>query len=161
MRRNILQTKFYLLSVILSLAACTQDEPAEQGMPLPVGQYPLELAANGLQVMTIPAQSTTRNTFFEGDWDGVTSVKVRVNDQQEKEYSVMPSEDEKTAHLTLAQPFGLNDNLFWWNSTKGEKTVMASSANFCKAVSLKNKRWITRQDKSILSTSLLRRTVWT
>lgn len=126
MKHSILRHKFALwLVAALALTACSQDELMEQGTPLPIGQYPLELVAHGLQAVATPAQPTTRGTFFEGDWDGVTSVRVRVNDQQEKEYSVTPSEDKKTADLAPAEPLGLDDNLFWWNSTSEEKTVMA------------------------------------
>lgn len=126
MKRRILRHKFALgLVAALTFASCSQDELTEQGTPLPVGQYPLELAANGLQALATPEQPATRGTFFEGDWDGVTSVRVRVDDQQEKEYSVTPSEDKKTARLAPAEPLGLDDNLFWWNSTTDEKTVIA------------------------------------
>ena len=113
------------MAALLFFTACLQDELAEQGTPLPAGQYPLELAADGLQAVATPALPATRGTFFEGDWDGVTSVRVRVNDQQEKEYSVTPSEDKKTARLAPAEPLGLDDNLFWWNNTTDEKTVTA------------------------------------
>lgn len=108
-------------------ASCSQDELADNGKDtqLPVGQYSLELTADGMQAVATPVPPATRGTFFEGDWDGVTSVRVRVNDQQEKEYSVTPSEDKKTARLAPAEPLGLDDNLFWWNSTTDEKTVMA------------------------------------
>ena len=126
MKRRILRHKFALgLVAALTFASCSQDELAEQGMPLPVGQYPLELAANGLQALATPEQPATRGTFFEGDWDGVTNAKVRVDDQQEKEYSVTPSKDKKKARLAPAEPLGLDDNFFWWNSTTDEKTVMA------------------------------------
>ena len=104
-------------------ASCSQDELTEQGTPLPVGQYPLELTAGGLQAVATPAQPATRGTM-DGDWDGVTKVKVRVNDS-EKEYSVTPSEGNKTAFLTPAVPLGNDDKLFWWTSTGEQKTVMA------------------------------------
>lgn len=106
-------------------ASCTQDELAEQGTPLPVGQYPLELTAGGLQAVAIPVQPATRGTM-DGDWDGVTNVKVRVNDS-EKEYKVEASEDKKTALLTPADtdPLTNDDVPFWWTSTTETKTVMA------------------------------------
>ena len=105
-------------------ASCTQDELTEQGTPLPIGQYPLELTAGGLQAVATPAQPATRGTM-DSDWDGVTKVKVRVNDQQEKEYSVTPSEDNKTAFLTPADPLTNDDVPFWWQSTTETKTVTA------------------------------------
>lgn len=113
-----------MATALLLFTACSQDELTEQGTPLPVGQYPLELTADGVAVAT-SAQPATRGTFFEGDWNSVTGVRVRVNDKEEKEYSVTPSEDKKTARLAPAEPLGLDDNLFWWNSTTDEKTITA------------------------------------
>lgn len=114
------------LLVCVSSASCSQDELAEQGTPLPVGQYPLELTAGGLQAVATPAQPATRGTM-DGDWDGVKRVTVMVNDEKEKtkEYSVTPSEVNKTAFLTPAVPLGNDDKLFWWTSTGEQKTVMA------------------------------------
>ena len=105
-------------------ASCTQDELEEQGTPLPVGQYPLELTAGGLQAVATPAQSATRGTM-DGDWDGVTKVKVRVNDKDEKEYKVEAYGDNKTALLTPEFPLRNDDELFWWTSTGEQKTVTA------------------------------------
>ena len=107
------------------LASCSQEELTGQGTSLPVGQYLLELTADGVQAVATPAQPATRGTFFEGDWEGLTGVRVRVNDKEEKEYSVTPSEDKKTARLAPAKPLELTDELFWWNSTTEEKTVLA------------------------------------
>lgn len=106
-------------------ASCTQDELTEQGTSLPIGQYPLELTAGGLQAVATPAQPATRGTM-DGDWDDVTSVKVRVNNS-EKEYKVEASEDKKTALLTPADadPLTNDDVPFWWTSTTETKTVMA------------------------------------
>ena len=117
-----IRCKFTLgLAVALLLAACSQDETIGDGNILPEGKYPLELTATGIQAVATPA---TRGSFFEGDWDGVTSVRVRVN-EQEKEYSVTPSEDMKMANLAPAEPLKSTDELFWWNSTTDEKTVTA------------------------------------
>lgn len=113
------------MAVLLLATACSQDELTEQGAPLPVGQYPLELTAGGLEVVATPAQSATRGSFLEGNWDGVMGVQVRVNDQQEKEYSVEPSADKKTARLAPAQPLELTDELFWWTSKEDVKNITA------------------------------------
>lgn len=106
-------------------ASCSQDELAEQGTPLPIGQYPLELTAGGLQAVATPAQPATRGTFFESDWDSVKSVRVRVNDEVEKEYKVEASGNKKTAFLTPAVPLTNDDVPFWWTSTTETKTVIA------------------------------------
>lgn len=110
-------------------ASCTQDELEEQGTPLPVGQYPLELTASGLQAVATPAQPATRGTM-DSDWDGVERVTVMVNNEEEKtkeykEYKVEASEDKKTALLTPADPLKNNDTPFWWQSTAETKTVTA------------------------------------
>ena len=113
------------MAALLLATACSQDELPEQGTPLPAGQYPLELTVGELEAVATPAQPATRSTFFEGDWDGVTGVRVRVNDQQEKEYSVTPSDDKKTARLIPTQPLESTDELFWWTNTENEKTITA------------------------------------
>lgn len=126
MKRSILRHKFALWVIAaLALASCSQDELTEQGTPLPVGKYPLELTADGLQAVATPAQASTRGTFFDDDWNGVTSVKVRVNDVQEKEYSVTLSTDKKKAHLAPVSLLENTDDLFWWTNTEEKKTVMA------------------------------------
>ena len=107
-------------------ASCSQDELTEQGTPLPVGQYPLELTAGGLQAVATPPQPATRGTM-DGDWDGVERVTVMVNNEEEKtkEYKVEASADKKTALLTPEVPLENDDDLFWWTSTGERKTVTA------------------------------------
>lgn len=119
MKRRILRHKPVLWSLIaaLILGSCSQDELMEQGTPLPVGKYPLELTADGMQAVATPVQPATRGTFFDGDWDGVTTVAVNVGNET-KEYTVTPSADKKTATFTSFSPF-------WWTNTAEEKTVTA------------------------------------
>lgn len=127
MNRNRLHSLRNIAAALLACAgfvSCTQDELTEQGTPLPIGQYPLELTAGGLQAVATPPQPTTRGTM-DGDWDGVTKVKVRVNDKDEKEYKVEAYGDNKTALLTPEVPLGNDDELFWWTSTGEQKTVTA------------------------------------
>lgn len=116
----------HVLAAALLLASCSQDELTEQGTPLPVGQYPLELTAGGLQAVATPPQPATRGTM-DGDWDGVERVTVMVNNEEEKtkEYKVEASEDKKTALLTPEVPLKNDDDLFWWTSTGERKTVTA------------------------------------
>ena len=106
-------------------ASCTQDELEEQGTPLPVGQYPLELTAGGLQAVATPAQPATRGTM-DGDWDGVTNVRVKVNENERAlNYKVDASEDKRTASLIPEVPLANDDTPFWWQSTAETKTVTA------------------------------------
>ena len=102
-----------LAATALLLAACTQDELAEQGNALPEGEYPLELTATGMQAVATPS---TRGTI-DGDWEGVQNIAVQVGNET-KEYTLIPSGDYKTATLT-------SDNPFYWTSTDETKTVEA------------------------------------
>lgn len=65
---------FALLTATL-LAACTQDELAEQGAALPEGKYPLELTTASLGEAV--ATPTTRATI-DGTWAGNETVYVQI-----------------------------------------------------------------------------------
>lgn len=101
----------------LFLASCSQEElDGAQGEPLPPGQYPLELTAGGLEAA--PVQASLRGTF-EGNWDGVDGVRIRINDE-EKKYVV------KSSRGTSASLVGDGtDNTFYWTSTSEQKSVTA------------------------------------
>lgn len=128
MNRNRLHSLRNIAAALLAcagFASCTQDELAEQGTPLPVGQYPLELTAGGLQAVATPAQPATRGTM-DGDWDGVANVRVKVNDNERAlNYKVQASEDKRTARLIPEVPLANDDTPFWWQSTAETKTVTA------------------------------------
>lgn len=134
MNKNRLLQSWHIgctLLAALFMASCSQDEALEQGTqgePLPAGKYPLELTASGLEVVATPAEASTRGTFFDNDWKGVTGVNVRVNGQV-KEYKVTPEsqEDYNTVTLEPAKPLTTADadKDFWWNSTGETKTVLA------------------------------------
>ena len=104
-----------LAATALLLAACTQDELAEQGNALPEGEYPLELTATGMQAVATPSTLGT----LDGDWEGAQGKKVAVMVNGEtKEYTLASSGDYKTATLT-------SDDPFYWTSTDETKTVEA------------------------------------
>lgn len=129
MNRSRLHSLWNIAAALLVCAgfvSCSQDELTEQGTPLPVGQYPLELTAGGLQAVATPPQPATRGTM-DGDWDGVERVTVMVNNEEEKtkEYKVEASADKKTALLTPEVPLANDDTPFWWQSTTETKTVTA------------------------------------
>lgn len=129
MNRSRLHSLWNIAAALLACAgfvSCSQDELAEQGTPLPVGQYPLELTAGGLQAVATPPQPATRGTM-DGDWDGVERVTVMVNNEEEKtkEYKVDASEDKRTASLIPEVPLANDDTPFWWQSTTETKTVTA------------------------------------
>ena len=100
--------------LLLAATACTQDELAD-GTRLPEGEYPLIINATGLSVEATPA--STRATV-DGNWDGVTSVALSLNDET-KEYSVTTTDAEKKT-ATLSN----NLSPFWWTS-RNDITVSA------------------------------------
>lgn len=114
----------FVLGLCLNSCGNESDELYNSGADLPDGKYPLELSADGLQVVGTQTQPISRGTI-EGNWDGVESVKMRVNNTQEKEYKVEASEDNTTARLTPATPLESSDKLFWWTSTDEVKAVTA------------------------------------
>ena len=95
-----------LAALVLSLAACTQDELADNNR-LPEGEYPVFIRATGLSVeATLLAAPSTRATV-DGDWQGVTSVALKLGDAV-KEYTVTASTDFKSATLSRE-----NDPHYW------------------------------------------------
>ena len=93
-------------ALLLGLAACTQDELADDNR-LPEGEYPVVIRATGLSVeATLLAAPSTRATV-DGDWQGVTSVALKTGDAV-KEYTVTASTDFKSATLSRE-----NDPHYW------------------------------------------------
>ena len=109
-----------LVAAALVLAACSQDEPT--GDSLPVGEYPLLINAAGLQVIATPQ---TRGTY-DGNWDEVETVAVKV-DGQVKSYKVKAETGSGSAYLSPAEPLdtGVKDLPFWWTSTTQTKNITA------------------------------------
>lgn len=107
----------YILSgaavLLLAATASTQDELADDTR-LPEGEYPLIINATGLSVEATPASRAT----VDGNWDGVTSVALSLNDET-KEYSVTTTDAEKKT-ATLSN----NLSPFWWTS-RNDITVSA------------------------------------
>lgn len=110
----------FFLPVAMLLAACTQDELTDrtgEALPEPI---PLELTAGMGEATATPA---TRGTY-DGDWDGVTSVKVIVF-SKEMEYMVTALSDNKTASLSPAVPLSRADIAYWWTHTMEKKNFRA------------------------------------
>lgn len=76
MRRSILQTKFYLLSVLLSLASCSQDELAEQDTALPDGMYPMTFTA-----VQVAPENTPQTRVSDYDEGGEHKSKWTIGDK--------------------------------------------------------------------------------
>ena len=93
-------------ALLLGLAACTQDELADDNR-LPEGEYPVFIRATGLSVETTPLAAPSTRASVDGDWQGVTSVALKMGDAV-KEYTVTASTDFKSATLSRE-----NDPYYW------------------------------------------------
>ena len=114
------------LALLLGFAACTQDEAGF--LPEGAEGTPIVFTATGLN----PAATATVGTRapVDGDWQGVTSVAVRM-DGTVKTYNVTAADaDQKSTMLTSDDPHywtNHTDRLVtaWWPYTAGETTPPA------------------------------------
>ena len=122
-----MKTRFFALAaLVLSLAACTQDEAGF--LPEGAEGTPIVFTATGLN----PAATATAGTRapVDGNWTGVQSVAVLM-DGTVKTYNVTPSTaDPTSATLTSTDPYyWTNHNditvTAWWPYTAGETTPPA------------------------------------
>ena len=122
-----MKTRFFALAaLVLSLAACTQDEAGF--LPEGAEGTPIVFTATGLN----PAATATAGTRapVDGNWTGVQSVAVLM-DGTVKAYDVTPSTaDPTSATLTSTDPYyWTNHNNItvtaWWPYTAGETTPPA------------------------------------
>ena len=122
-----MKTRFFALAaLVLSLAACTQDEAGflpegAEGTPIVFTATGLNPAATAIAATRAPA---------DGNWTGVQSVAVLM-DGTVKAYDVTPSTvDNTSATLTSTDPYyWTNHNditvTAWWPYTAGETTPPA------------------------------------
>ena len=94
-------------ALLFALAACTQDELAGDNR-LPEGEYPVVIRATGLSVETTPLAAPSTRAAVDGDWQGVTSVALKMGDAV-KEYTVTPNSADNTK-ATLSRK---NDPYYW------------------------------------------------
>ena len=122
-----MKTRFFALAaLVLSLAACTQDEAGF--LPEGAEGTPIVFTATGLN----PAATAIAGTRApaDGNWTGVQSVAVMM-DGTVKTYNVTPSTvDLTSATLTSTDPYyWTNHNditvTAWWPYTAGETTPPA------------------------------------
>ena len=95
-----------VLALLFALAACTQDELADDNR-LSKGEYPVVIHATGLSVEATPQAAPSTRAAVDGDWQGVTSVALKMGDAV-KEYTVTASTDFKSAMLSRE-----NDPYYW------------------------------------------------
>ena len=122
-----MKTRFFALAaLVLSLAACTQDEAGF--LPEGAEGTPIVFTATGLN----PAAKAIAGTRApaDGNWEGVQSVAVLM-DGMVKTYDVTPSTaDPTSATLTSTDPYYWTNHkditvTAWWPYTEGETTPSA------------------------------------
>ena len=90
-----MKTRFFALAALaLSLAACTQDEQADDNR-LPEGEFPVVIRATGLSVEATPQAAPSTRATVDGDWQGVQTVALKMGDAV-KEYTVTPNSADNT-----------------------------------------------------------------
>ena len=94
-------------ALLFALAACTQDELADDSR-LSEGEYPVVIHATGLSVEATPQAASSTRAAVDGDWQGVTSVALKMGDAV-KEYTVTPNSADNTK-ATLSRE---NDPYYW------------------------------------------------
>ena len=99
---------FALAALVLSLAACTQDELADDSR-LSKEEYPIVIHATGLSVEATPQAAPSTRTTVDGDWLGVNSVALKIGDAV-KEYTVTATDADGYKGATLSRE---NDPYYW------------------------------------------------
>ena len=96
------------IALLLGLAACTQDELADDNR-LPEGEYPVVIRATGLSVEATPQAAPSTRATVDGDWQGVQTVALKMGDAV-KEYTVTATDADGYKSATLSCE---NDPHYW------------------------------------------------
>lgn len=95
-------------ALLFALAACTQDELADDSR-LSKEEYPIVIHATGLSVEATPLAAPSTRASVDGDWQGVTSVALKMGDAV-KEYTVTATDADGYKSATLSRE---NDPYYW------------------------------------------------
>jgi len=109
----------YALAAVLSLASCSQNEPAEQGTTLPDGMYPMTFT-----VVQAAPESTPQTRVTESG-DGMSSQWT--NDDRIKITVSGPGNNMEAEMLRINDVFISDRNLYWQNTN--DATVNAWYSN--------------------------------
>ena len=96
-----------VLALLFALAACTQDELADNNR-LSEGEYPVVIRATGLPVEATPQAAPSTRATVDGDWQGVQTVALKMGDVV-KEYTVTPNSADNTKATLSCE----NDPHYW------------------------------------------------
>ena len=103
-----MKTRFFALAALaLALAACTQDELADDNR-LSEGEYPVVIRATGLSVEATPQAAPSTRATVDGNWQGVQTVALKMGDAV-KEYTVTPNSADNTKATLSCE----NDPHYW------------------------------------------------
>ena len=97
-----------VLALLFALAACTQNELADDSR-LSECEYPVVIHATGLSVEATPQAVPSTRASVDGDWQGVTSVALKIGDAV-KEYTVTATDADGYKSATLSRE---NDPYYW------------------------------------------------
>ena len=108
MRHRLFIPAATALLFALLLGACTQDELADDSR-LSKEEYPIVIHATGLSVEATPQAAPSTRASVDGDWQGVTSVALKIGDAV-KEYTVTATDADGYKSATLSRE---NDPYYW------------------------------------------------
>ena len=140
-------------ALLFALAACTQDELADDNR-LSKEEYPIVIHATGLSVEAAPSTRTT----VDGDWQGVTSVALKIGDAV-KEYIVTTSDADgyKSAMLTSNDPYYWTSRdpitvSAWWpfdNADISQMPVVKVAEDQSKLADFQNSDFISAENRKV------------
>ena len=145
-------------ALLFALAACTQDELAD-GSRLSKEEYPIVIHATGLSVEATPQAAPSTRASVDGDWQGVTSVALKIGDAV-KEYTVTATDADGYKSATLSResdPYywiGRNPITVsaWWPFDKADITKMPAvkvAEDQSKLADFQNSDFIAAIDKMV------------
>ena len=132
MSKKTLMKTIFLAVVLVTFAACTQDEMPDNGNTLPEGKYPLEIASVTMDVThsqqpwnaDAPQTRVSENTDgMSSKWDGRETIHVKLGNQ-ETTYKV--TDANGSLNLTGEQLYWTKrtDNVTaWYTSSETDGTI--------------------------------------
>lgn len=144
-------------ALLFALAACTQDELAD-GSRLSKEEYPIVIHATGLSVEATPQAAPSTRASVDGDWQGVTSVALKMGDAV-KEYTVTATDADgyKSATLTSNDPYyWISRNPItvsaWWpldNTDITQMPVVKVAEDQSKLADFQNSDFISAENRKV------------
>ena len=145
-------------ALLLGLAACTQDELADDNR-LPEGEYPVVIRATGLSVEATPQAAPSTRATVDGDWQGVQTVALKMGDAV-KEYTITATDADGYKSATLSCE---NDPHYWtsrdpitvsawWPLDKADITRMPAvkvAADQSKLADFQNSDFISAENQTV------------